>query len=78
MSGKFNIPSAKEAKALLEGVASLLQKKKRKSSTSLDTLVVDKRLAAKMSAVEASDIPFAFPTGTPPTAAPNVLSLAKS
>ena len=41
MSGKFNIPLTKEAKALLEGAASSSQKKKRKRSTIPDTRVVD-------------------------------------
>ena len=53
MSGKYGIPSAKEAKALLEGAASSLQKKekkrKRKRSTLSDTRVVDDPVAYKMS-----------------------------
>ena len=64
LSGMFNIPSAKEAKSLLEGVVSLSQKKKRKRSTLPDTKVVDNHAATKISVAKASAAPFATPTGT--------------
>ena len=35
MSGKFNIPSAKEARALLKGAASSLQKEKKRKRQAL-------------------------------------------
>ena len=60
MSGKFSIPSTKEAKALLEDVASSSQKKKRKKPTLLDTRVVDKH------ATEAASASFVTQAGSPP------------
>ena len=55
MSGKFNIPSAKEARALLKGAASSLQKeKKRKRQAFLDTRVVDDPEGYKRSKAGAS------------------------
>ena len=49
MSGKFSIPLAKEAKALLEGAVSSLQKNKGKRKRLLDTKVVDDLEDYKMS-----------------------------
>ena len=70
MSGKFHIPSAKEAKTLSEGAASASQKKgKRKRTTLLDTRVIDDRLVVKMRALEVAIVSFATPAGTPPTSA---------
>ena len=61
MSGKFSIPLAKEAKALLEGAASSSQKKekkgKRKRSTLPDTRVVDNPMEYKLSRAEAASVP---------------------
>ena len=65
MSGKFNFPLAKEAKALSEGAASVSQKK-RKMMTLLDTRVVDDHAVAKSSTAEAFTTPAATPSRTPP------------
>ncbi|KAL5550064.1 hypothetical protein UlMin_000240 [Ulmus minor] len=55
MSGKFSIPSAKEAKKLLKGAASSSQKeKKRKRGPLVDTRVVDDPEAYKQSKAAAS------------------------
>ena len=55
MSGKFSIPSAKEAKKLLKGAASSSQKeKKRKRGPLPDTRVVDDPEAYKQSRAAAS------------------------
>ena len=63
MSGKFSIPSAKEAKLLLRGAASSSQKeKKRKRGPLPNTRVVDDPEAYKQSKALAS----ATQTGTPP------------
>ena len=79
MSGKFYIPSAKEAKALSEGVASASQKKgKRKRMTLLDTRVVDDRAVAMMSTIEATFVPFVTQAGTPPASTSVEPSPAKS
>ena len=59
MSGKFGIPSAKEAKALLEGTASLSQNKKGKRKRLPDTRVMDDPKAYKLSKVEAASTPTA-------------------
>ena len=75
MSGKFSIPSTKEARALLKGAASSSQKeKKRKRQPLLDTRVVDDPEAYKQSKAGAS----AAQTGTPPVSTSIEPSLAKS
>ena len=75
MSGKFNIPSAKEAKALLKGTASLSQKeKKRKRLALLDTRVVDDPKGYRLSKAETN----AIQTGKPPVSASVKPSSAKS
>ena len=54
MSWKLSIPSAKEAKVLMKGAASLSQKeRKRKRSAQPDTRVVDDPEAYKVSKAEA-------------------------
>ena len=58
MSGRFGIPLDKEAKALLEGVASSPQKNKGKRKRLLDTRVVDEPEAYKLSKVEAASTPY--------------------
>ena len=65
MSGKFNIPSAKETKALLKGAASSSQKNKRKRLTLPNTRVVNERVAAKMSTTKVAYAPFVTQAGTP-------------
>ena len=68
MSGKFNFPSAKEAKALLEGAASASQKKEAKRKRTFpDTRVVDDYPSTKSSTTEASGAPFATPADPSPT-----------
>ena len=68
MSGKFHIPSTKEAKALSEGAASASQKreKKRKRSTLPNTRVMDDQAVAKMSTAEAASSLSMAPARTPP------------
>ena len=69
MSGRFSIPLAKEAKALLEGAASSSQKKgKRKRSSIPDTKVVDDPEGYKLSKAEAAAAN-ATQAGTPPASA---------
>ena len=67
MSGKFSIPSAKKANALLEGLA---------SSSIPVTRVVDDPEAYKLSKDEAASMPMI--AGTPPTSVSAELSPAKS
>ena len=77
MSGKFSIPSAKEAKSLLKGGASSSQKeKKRKRQAFPDTRVVDDPEGYKQSKAGAS----AAQAGTPLVSAsvePSSLKSAK-
>ena len=57
VKGKLGIPSAKEAKALLEGAASSSQKKgKRKRGPQVDTRVVDDPEGYKQSKAEAASV----------------------
>ena len=75
MSGKFSIPSAKEAKALLKGAASSSQKeKKRKRQAFLDTRVIDDPEGYKQSKAGAS----AAQTRTPLVSTSVEPSLVKS
>ena len=75
MSGKFSIPSTKEAKALLKDAASSSQKeKKRKRPALLDTRVVDDPEGYRMSKAETTLIQ----AGTPPMSASVAPSPARS
>ena len=79
MSGKFNFPSAKEAKALLEGAASASQKKEAKRKRTFpDTRVVDDYPSTKSSTTEASGAPSTTLVGTPLATASADPSLARS
>ena len=56
VKGKLGIPSAKEAKALLEGAASSSQKKSKRKRPQVDTRVVDDPEGYKQSKIEAASI----------------------
>ena len=79
MSGKFNFPSAKEAKALSKGAASASQKKekKRKMTTLPNTRVVDNCAVMNSRAAEAFVAPTVTLAGTPPSTSADP-SLARS
>ena len=82
MSGRYGIPSAKEAKALLKGVVSSSQKKKgkrkKKRKRMPDTRVVDDLEVYELSKVEATFAPMAIQAGTSLASASIELSPAKS
>ena len=65
MSSMYGIPCSKEAKALLEGVASSSQKKKGRRKRLPYTRVMDDPKAYKLSKVEAASAPAATQAGIP-------------
>ncbi|KAL5565741.1 hypothetical protein UlMin_028905 [Ulmus minor] len=56
VKGKLGIPSAKEAKALLEGAASSSQKKSKRKRPQVDTRVIDDPEGYKQSKIEAASV----------------------